>query len=159
MIYPPIIATFMPAFDYTKPVRIYFAISTYNSLADIAQAQVTLHYQTDNRNALNTDKYPNKIKECSITNVTPQDDATVAATLHHYYITIDKSVLITGNFTPDTIYKVQIRFSTRRWGEGASASDLASTASEWSTVCLIKPIEVPSFFIPTLDENIQTSLD
>ena len=160
MIYPPIIATFMPAFDFNKPVRVYFAISTYDSIADIVQAQVTVHYQTDNRNALDTTTYPNKIKTCSITNVTPQDDATIAATLHHYYITIAPSDLVTGGFVPDTIYKVQIRFSTKAWdGTTASATDLASTASEWSTVCLIKPIEVPSFFIPTLDENIQTSLD
>lgn len=159
MIYPPIIATFMPAFDYKKPVKIYFAISTYNSLGDIAQAQMTVHYQTNNANALNTTIYPNKIKCSAITEVTPDDDAAIAATLHHYYITLDPSDLLTGAFDPDMIYKVQIRFSSKSWSSQSTISDLASTSSEWSTVCLIKPIEIPSFIIADLDEDVETSSD
>lgn len=159
MIYPPIIATFMPAFDYRKPVKIYFAISTYNSLGDIAQAQITVHYQTNNANALNTTTYPNKIKCSAITEVTPDDDPVIAATLHHYYITLDPSDLLTGAFDPSMIYKVQIRFSTKSWSSQSSISDLASTSSEWSTVCLIKPIEIPSFIIADLDEDVETSSD
>jgi hypothetical protein len=67
MIYPPVINFAMPAFDYKKPIKVYFAISTYNKLSDIAQAQVTVRYQTNNANALNTSKYKNKIKCCTIT--------------------------------------------------------------------------------------------
>lgn len=149
----------MPAFDYSKPVRIYFAISTYNSLVDIAQAQVTLHYQTNNANALNTTDYPNKIKCCPITEVTPDENATIAATAYRYYITLNQKDLLTESFDVDMIYKVQIRFSTKSWDSKDPISSLASTSSEWSTVCLIKPIQVPSFLITNLDEGVETSSD
>ena len=157
MIYPPIVNFAMPAFDYKKPIRVYFAISTYNTLSDIAQAQVTVRYQTNNTNALDTSKYPNKIKTCSITEVIPQDDATIAATAARFFITIDPGDLITGSFDPAMIYKVQIRFSTKSWGDRDSITDLASSASEWSTVCLIKPIEVPIFTILELEQQDNVS--
>ena len=157
MIYPPIIASFMPAFDRKKSVRVYFAISTYNSLGDIAQAQVSVHYQTNNANALNTTKYPNKIKCCPIVEVTPDMDQAIASTSARFYITIDPGDIITGNFDTSMIYKVQIRFSSKSWSSQASISDLASTASEWSTVCLIKPIEIPSFSIVGLEGDAITT--
>ena len=113
MIYPPIINFAMPAFNCKDPIKIYFAISTYNSLSEIAQAQVTVRYQTNNANALNTTKYPNKIKCCPITEVTPEDDATRAATAARFFITLDPEDIVTGNFDPTMIYKVQIRFSTK----------------------------------------------
>ena len=62
MIYPPIINYAMPSFNYEDKVKIYFAISTYNSKDEIKQAQVTVRYQINNANALNTSTYPNKIK-------------------------------------------------------------------------------------------------
>ena len=157
MIYPPIVASFMPAFDKKESVRVYFAISTYNSLGDIAQAQVSVHYQTNNANALNTTKYPNKIKCCPIVEVTPDVNQAIASTVARFYITIDPGDIITGNFDTSMIYKVQIRFSSKSWSSQASISDLASTASEWSTVCLIKPIEIPSFSIVGLEDDAVTA--
>lgn len=153
MIYPPIVNFAMPAFDYKRPIRVYFAISTYNAFSDIAQAQVTVRYQTNNANALNTNFYPNKIKCCSITEVLPQEDATIAATAARFYITIDPSDLVTGSFDPTMIYKVQIRFSTKSWSHNDSITNLASGASEWSTVCLIKPIQIPDFTIIELGQQ------
>lgn len=159
MIYPPIVNFAMPAFDYKKPIRVYFAISTYNSLSDIAQAQVTVRYQTNNANALDTSKYPNKIKCCSIREVTPNDDATVAATAARYYITIEPGDIVTGAFDPAMIYKVQIRFSTKSWSSTDPISSLMSAASQWSTVCLIKPIQIPNFTIVELEQGEGTSSD
>lgn len=147
MLYPPIISYSAPAFNYKQRIRVYFAISTYNSLGDIAQAQVLVRYQKNNANALDTDKYPNKIKCCSITETTPDQDAAIASTAARYYIEIEPTDLVTGGFEPDTIYKVQLRFSTKSWSAYTSATNLASAASEWSTVCLLKPIEIPTFYI------------
>jgi len=62
MLFPPIVAAGQNAFPYTKSVNIYFQLSQFNSLSSIAQVQLTVKYQTNNRNALNTNKYPNKIK-------------------------------------------------------------------------------------------------
>ena len=54
-LYPPIIETFNPAFlingRYTK-CRIYFSISLYNSFSDIANAQIAISYQNNNKSAL-----------------------------------------------------------------------------------------------------------
>lgn len=147
MLYPPIINYAAPAFDYKQKVRIYFAISTYNSLSDIAQAQVLVRYQKNNANALDTDKYPNKIKCCPITEVTPGQDATIASTAARFFIELEPKDLVTGGFEPDLIYKVQLRFSSRSWSSRTSATNLASSASEWSTVCLLKPIEIPNFYV------------
>ena len=106
-----------------------------------------MRYQKNNANALNTDKYPNKIKCCSITETTPDQDAAIASTAARYYIEIEPTDLVTGGFEPDTIYKVQLRFSTKSWSSDTSATNLANAASEWSTVCLLKPIEIPAFYI------------
>lgn len=159
MLYPPIINFAMPAFNCKDPIKIYFAISTYNSLSEIAQAQVTVRYQTNNANALNATKYPNKIKCCPITEVTPEDDATRAATAARFFITLDPGDIATGNFDPTMIYKVQIRFSTKSWSSTDPISNLASSASEWSTVCLIKPIEIPDFTIVELEQEEGASSD
>ena len=159
MIYPPIVNFAMPAFDYKKPIRVYFAISTYDSLSDIAQAQVTVRYQTNNANALNTSKYPNKIKCCPIREVTPDDDPTIAATATRFYITLEPGDIVTGSFNPSMIYKVQIRFSTKSWSSTAPISSLAASASQWSTVCLIKPIEIPDFTIVELEQEEGASSD
>lgn len=147
MLYPPILASSAPAFNYKETVRIYFAISTYNTLNDIAQVQMTVRYQHNNRNALNTSKYPNRIKCCNFTEVRPEDDAAIAATAARYYIELSPSDLVDGYFDPSLLYKVQLRFSSTTASESGTAANLSKNASEWSTVCLLKPISVPNIYV------------
>lgn len=147
MLYPPILASSLPAYNYKQTVRIYFAISTYNIIGDIAQAQLTVRYQHNNRNALNTNEYPNRIKCCPITEVQPEQDEAIASTSARFYVELDPSDLVDGRFDPKLLYKVQLRFSSTSWSSTSSAANLARNASEWSTVCLLKPIEVPSIYI------------
>ena len=152
MLMPPVIDSFMPSFNYTKQVRVYFSISTYNSLPQIAQAQVVVRYQTNNANALNTTAYPNKIKCCQINQVTSGENAAIASTASRFYIVLTPDDIING-FNPTTLYKVQIRFSTVSYDSKTSIATLARTASEWSTVCLLKPIIVPTFSVAGLEET------
>ena len=76
-LYPPIVETYMPAFlinsgDVVKDTcRVYFSISAYNSLADIANAQVTVSDQNTNVSVLNEEKYP-----CDIMLVPIMEDRT-----------------------------------------------------------------------------------
>ena len=42
---------------------------------------MTVHYQTNNANALNTTIYPNKIKCSAITEVTPDDEDAVESAI------------------------------------------------------------------------------
>lgn len=153
MLYPPIVDYSMSAFPYNKPVRVYFALSNYNSISSIAQVQVLVRYQNNNNNALDTNKYPNKIKCASIQEVKADEDPVIAITAARYYIVIDPSDLNKSPFDPDVIYKVQLRFSPKVLSSSASASTLASEASEWSTVCLLKPIEVPTISILNFDSQ------
>ena len=61
-LFPPIVASSMPAFIYTEGVRVYFSLSSYNTQADIKHVQVTVRYQTTNQSALNKSMYANAIK-------------------------------------------------------------------------------------------------
>ena len=50
-LYPPLIDTFMPAFEKSGPAIATFSISPYNTNADIARIHVSLVEQTTNLNA------------------------------------------------------------------------------------------------------------
>jgi hypothetical protein len=52
----------IPGFIRTSTCRIYFSISDYNSVKDIANVQVSLVNVKTNISALNTDLYPAGIK-------------------------------------------------------------------------------------------------
>lgn len=160
-LYPPIIEYSMPAFAYTdKTVRIYFGISDLNSKADIKNVHITVKYQENNSNALNTSVYPSKIKFSGYNEVTPRDNPVIAATPYRYYVELSGSDLITGSFRRGVVYKVQIRFSTdtsiQENGFNADAAYFNSHLtqfSEWSTVCLIKGIARPILSLP--DFNVE----
>ena len=61
-LYPPIVDTFMPAFLQTESCKVYFNLTDYNQPEDIKHAQITLVYQTTNKNALNITEHRNAIK-------------------------------------------------------------------------------------------------
>lgn len=161
--YPPLVSSYMPAFDYTKAVRIYFSISSFNAAADImqGQAQVTVRYQSNNTNALDTDLYPNKIKCVPVQKLQASEDATLSQTAASYYVELSPDDIING-FDPNTIYKVQIRFSSNVWSttlpQTTPIAQLALNTSEWSTVCLLKPIEIPTLGIAEFDNEIMDNV-
>ena len=155
-LYPPIVDYSMPAFDKnSKEIRIYFALSSYNKISEVVGAHMTVRYQTDNTNALSS-SYPAKIKVCSISEITPEEDATIAATDARYYITLRASDLAKGKFEQGIVYKIQIRFTKHDQSKENPDSDYFNTHlsdfSEWSTVCLIRGITVPTYSIVQFDE-------
>ena len=160
-LYPPIIDTYMPAFIRDKACRVYFSLSQYNSLADIANAQVAVVNQHTNMSALST-LHPTGIKLSSVF-----EDISVSGD-DRYYITIYPSDMQNG-FELNQIYKVQIRFThiDTPLPEGAIFGEEAWPAvtsawlnenfkrfSEWSTVCLIKGITQPSININGFEPSI-----
>ena len=86
--------------------RVYFALSPYNSISEIMNAQVTVRSQSNNRTALHPDKYPCEVmlKSIYIDDNRFTDDK--------YYIEIKPEDLKGCNFTIDQYYKVQIRFTS-----------------------------------------------
>ena len=163
-LYPPIVATYMPAFlinsgDIVKDTcRVYFSISSYNSLSDFKNAQITVADQNTNRTVLSESKYP-----CGIM-LTPLYEDLTKESDDRFYIDIKKTDLIGGNFEINKYYKVQIRFT------GTAAEDVSfgtpqaidswlaanqSTFSEWSTVCLIRGISAPKLSIKGIDASAE----
>lgn len=165
-LYPPVVETYMPAFligssDIQKNTcRVYFSISLYNNLSDIKNAQVTVANQNTNLSVLNKSKYPCEIMLTDIkTDLTRTSD-------DKYYIEIKPSDIEEG-FQINQYYKVQIRFTA------AGAADVVLTPpqkidswlaanlsnfSEWSTVCLVRGISVPSLSVSGFDISADTTL-
>ena len=150
-LFPPIVETAMPAFIYSQGVDVYFSLSLYNNFNDIANnAQVTVRNQKDNLSALKEDVYPTGIKICTVYENT---DLLIE---NRYYIHIDSDDLEQG-FQMNTYYKVQIRFTgpavpapPTKIVDGVITYPIAtwindnlSGFSEWSTVCLVRPISKP----------------
>ena len=144
-LYPPIIKTSMPVFSKdSEKVKIYFALSSFTNKNDIKQVHVVVRYRDTNTNALNS-AWPAGIMTCNLNEENAEDNPTIAATEERFYIVLKASDL-DGGFN-ETLYKVQIRFSgTYITNASPKLSDFTtlSSYSEWSTVCLIKPVTAPT---------------
>ena len=148
-LYPPVIDTFMPAFIYTKAVRVYYSLPAYGNLNNINWLHITVTDQKTNQNALR-----NKAGLYTIQN--PLQQKYFDTEKQQYFVEIP-SDNIEGKFKPDQFYKVQLRFDCTPEGAtpdgiDAKAIDINSYVmdidnqayfSEWSTVCLIRPIYKP----------------
>ncbi len=142
-LYPPIFKkSYIPAF--VGSCKIYFSISSYNSLSDItiAATQVIVQNQKTNQSVLKQSEYPSGIKITTFgidNNIEGQEK---------YYININDND-IQGGFNFNETYKVQIRFakvenvpSTSKKIDEWLNENLANF-SQWSTVVLIRPISEP----------------
>lgn len=175
-LYPPIVAYSMPAFAIENStntravgstvVRIYFALSSYNSRNNFKKVHLTVRYQQNNSNALNMDSsrkpyYPAQIKICDVFEVNPEENnneaSRIASTQYKYYVELYNSDLAEG-FQPDLTYKIQLRLAD----DQGPADGIATIAyfnnaqnlfSEWSSVCLIRGIVPPKFFVIGLEDS------
>lgn len=156
-LYPPLINSYMPAFIHTTACKVYFSLSDFNDIEDIAHAQVVLKSQVTNKNMFNPAVWVNGIKVAAI-----QKDE-LRESNDKYYIEIHPSEVLAGAFQVGQNYKVQIRLSKVAVPEeeegregGPSASFFANNLgyfSEWSTVCLIRGVYKPDFTILDLEED------
>ena len=152
-LYPPIVDTYAPAFlvdsGTNKDIcRIYFTLSQFNTMEDIANIQVTVRSQYTNLSVLDKSKYPSEIM---ITNI--KEDTTKTSD-DRYYIELNKTDIQGGKFEINQYYKVQMRFTHK--DAPAAPSNQALDAwlaaninlfSEWSTVCLIRGISTPQLTV------------
>lgn len=169
-LYPALIETYMPAFlidsgDEEKDIcKVYFSISQYNSIGDIANAQVSVRNQNTNLSVLNKAQYP---CEVMVTNIYTDETVT---TDYKYYVKIRKTDMENNNFKIDEYYKVQIRFTDTQASplpQGMTPpqridSWLVSNLdhfSEWSSVCLIRGISKPSLELLDWDPEETRDID
>ena len=151
-LYPPIFnKSYMPAFVKENGCRVYFSISSYNSLSqmhhpssNISQVdavQVVVQNQKTNQSVLKSKDYPSGIKLTNLKIDTEREGNDI------YYIEIFNSD-IEGGFNLNQYYKVQIRFTSSQAsppplqanGIDQWLSFNLTSFSEWSTVCLIRGI-------------------
>lgn len=154
-LYPPIVETYMPAFlvdsenEEENICKLYFSISSYNTIDDIKNAQITVRDQDTNLSVLDNIKYP---AEVMLTNILIDENIK---TDYKYYVKILKTD-ISGGFEINKYYKVQIRFTN------VEASNVSLTTpqaidgwlntnlnnfSEWSSVCLVRGISQPQLTV------------
>lgn len=144
-LFPPIVESRMPDFIKTQSCRVYFSLSSYNVIDDIANCQARIVYLVNNRSALKTTTYPSEIKICTIL-----EDNNIEGDAK-YYITIDPTDLQSDEFDIQQYYKVQLRFTDTDADPVPSSGGLDSWLanniehfSEWSEICLISAISQPT---------------
>lgn len=157
-LFPPIIESYLPAFNVTTVrndgLAINYNVSDYNSFSDILSVHVSITRQSNYHSLFNKSSYPIGIW---VKNITVSDvDQTV---------TIPSSALNPTELNYNEYYKVQVRLSkisyNNQIGTELSAylnneSNLANF-SEWSTVCLIRFIAPPVFLLDGNGHTLNTS--
>lgn len=156
-IYPPILNSWMPAFIQTAPVRIYFALSKYNSYNEIKYIQIVCSAQLTNLSILSQKDFPTGIKMLPRARINIDPDRTGE---DKYYITISPDELQDPEiinslkaFQINQYFKVQLRFADMDSSDWVNEDKNTLNnwtysnldhLSEWSTVCIIKAISQPS---------------
>lgn len=142
-LYPPMMPyTFMPAFVNTDNATVYYTLSPYNSKGSIEKIHISVVDQATNSNAL---KSSNGI---TVSNELLWDEAA-----QMYYVSIPYTSMLNETFKTNQFYKVQLRFDTTvgdvptENSLGQYLIDNQPRFSEWSTVCLIKPILKPTILL------------
>lgn len=149
-LYPPILASSMPAFDIAQGyIEIYFNLSSYNRADEIKAVQYSVRRQNSNVSVINGKK------EIGRTSWLPNDNQNIKQL---YKIQIP---IATGgnnsegsvNIQKNVIYRVQLRFvhTTQRRSPISSSvvytPDQDYNCSQWSTVTIIKAIQAPYFSV------------
>lgn len=153
-LFPPICNTFMNAFPNTTDAVVYFSLSPFNSSTEIKHVHISVVNQLNNENAIAT-KHPSGVLF---------SDLNYDTKAGMYYVTIPVTDIDGNVFNINQFYKVQLRFDSCNW-DNIDGNDIPNTEkkvtnyllnyqqyfSEWSSVCLIRPILQPSIFVKTFE--------
>ena len=168
ILYPPITSSWMPAFKQTEKAKIYFSISNFNNIDEIKYAQVTCVSQNTNLSILNKSVYPLGIKMLTY-NSNQQAQTGFSIDVNRqgddkYYIEIspydlqDPELINNQNgFYNNQYYKIQIRLASieaTTWDEAPNSLyawnvENLDKLSEWSRICIIRPITQPYISLKT----------
>lgn len=158
-LYPPIVDTYMPAFLNTDTCKIYFSLSSYNSLEDIGGLQYIVKRQNNNVTALKGSRQMMSLSKDRI-----KKDWNESGEVR-YYFEINPSDIIGGQFEINTYYKVQIRFIDKDTVVPFNDIDInvwnqkhLMNLSEWSTACLIRGILQPNIYLQNFDTERDTAI-
>lgn len=147
-LYPPQVSTFMNAFVNTENAIVYYSLSPYNDSTQIKRVHISVTNQLNNENALQLE-----------TGIIISEGLEYDTTRGMYRVEIPYMDIIGGSFNINQFYKVQLRFDCYD-GDQSHSSEKEKTAylldqqnnfSEWSSVCLIRPILQPSIALRQFD--------
>ena len=167
-LYPPIMDTYMPAFvvypnnnESEDKVKISFSLSSFNSPESITSVWISVTNQYTNESVLagSTGLLLKNFRKDILKETYDSGESK-------YYTYITKADLKDEKWQIGQNYKVQIRFSNESEynadnNKTSWITENINNFSEWSTVCLIRPITKPSISIKGLDsikETILTSM-
>lgn len=177
-LYPPQIATFMPAFARTQTTStgvvatdavVYYSLSPYNEVTSIKYIHVSVVDQKTNENALQN---PNGVL---IKKFDPANDYDENVGMYRFVIpnsSIRQDPQSDSDepspFKINQFYKVQLRFdlSNDFSADDTRPDNMTDTAemgrylienrrnfSEWSSICLIRPIAEPEILLRNFDTS------
>lgn len=182
-LYPPIVASNMPAFVRTDPCAIYFTLPSSVTVDKIKNVQVSVVYSQTNASALKKSLYPSDIKITEIytfnnkyfISISPNDvyqdpnsnDTSIQNTGTSTNSQSNESSIgsssnsILPAFRLNYTYKVRLRFTSIQAEDPPSnasglnqwLSDNAEYFSSWSNSCLIRGIEQPKIYIQDFDSE------
>lgn len=159
LLYPPIIDVAMPAFLTTQNAVIKFSLSKYNSQSEINNyCCVSLTDALTNQSYFDTGS---GMRFYQITHNSDNDMSYIEIPSTHV-ISSNNGSDITYGWTPGKTYKLQIRLIDKDTQiSGTSLSEILALQdggkfSEWSTVCLLRPIVEPTL---TLNNFLESSLE
>lgn len=153
-LFPPVVSTFMNAFSNTTDAIVYFSLSPFNSSTEIKHVHISVVNQLNNENAIAA-KHPSGVLF---------SDLKYDTKAGMYYVKIPVVDMDGNIFNINQFYKIQLRFDSCDWNT-IDGNDIPNTEakvtnyllnyqqyfSEWSSVCLIRPILEPSIFIKTFE--------
>lgn len=110
-LYPPVLSSWVPAFVASEGVTIQYDIADYQVSDDYDSIEYSLRFNSSNKSAL--------VGRVDYLEAPKTEDRTLRIT---------NDVLDGGAFVVNQFYKLQIRFVKN------------NAHSEWSTICLLKPV-------------------
>ncbi len=149
-LYAPLVSTFMRAFPNNTDAVVYFSYSPLNDSSQVAKVHVSVVNQENNENALE-----------DATGILIYETENTVGTIHNavgfdtksglYYIIIPHSALKgSTDWNINQFYKVQLRLDSTKEGSYVDVkakmnylTENQNNFSEWSTVCLLRPILQP----------------
>lgn len=183
-LYPPQVDTFMPAFINTQAAPVYFSLSPYNNAEKINYLHVTVVDQKSNENVLQSSDLSQISGNAGYAlQVAQIIDGVLIIPFNSGYIGKDPETDLYGiqiltsylkqleeeefaKFKINQYYKIQLRFDSTPIKNltGALSTDYLienrQYFSEWSSVCLIRPISEPSLVLNRFDsEDIPVSFN
>lgn len=179
-LYPPLVDTFMPAFINTTKAKVAFSLSPYNTADKIERLHITIVDQTNNQNVLQssvlmdseTQKGYAAIEKLQSTvcvdgvlivpfNELKPDEKTGIYTIGISPDFLKKVEGTTPAYKVGQYYKVQLRFdstpSAQLVGKALTNDYLLENRqyfSEWSSVCLIRPIGEVSLYLKGFERAV-----